>query len=51
MVGESQWRRNRGGWGARAPSKFFKEGLSPPKEKSVRRDFNLVNVVLDSVLE
>ena len=26
------------------------EGLSPPK-KSVRRDFNHVNVVLDSVLE
>ena len=45
VKGPYQWRRNR------APPKFFKEGLSPPKEKSVRRDFNLVNVVLNSVLE
>ena len=41
-----------GGGGARAPPKFFKEGLSPsPKKKSVRRDFDHVNVVLGSVLE
>ena len=41
----------RGAGGGLEPSpKFFKEGLSPPK-KSVWRDFNHVNVVLDSVLE
>ena len=51
----SQWRRNRGGGGggeAGAPPNFFMEGLSPlTQKKSVRRDFNHVNVVLDSVLE
>ena len=53
MFNREQWRRNRGAGGARAPpqKKFFKEGLSPPQEKSVRRDFNHVNVALDSVLE
>ena len=44
------WLRNRGAGGARDPPKFFNEGLSPPK-KSVRHDFNHVNVALDSVLE